>query len=123
MPSDEEVVRFLRAKLAEAERKLAAKQAELEPMLDEVRRLRASLRDYTSGAMGSGHVTDEVIVDWIREHASEGKPLSSREVAKGLGLDTRSISRRLLRMAKDGLIFGSPKQGYWAGPPGAAPAS
>jgi hypothetical protein len=116
MPSNDEVARFLRAKLDEAERNLAEKQAELEPMLDEVRRLRASLRDYTAGAMGSAQMTDEVIVNWIRAHGSEAEPVSAREVAAGLEVDTRGISNRLPRMVKHRLIFGSPKQGYWAGP-------
>lgn len=115
MPSNEDVALFLRTKLEEAERTLTAKQAEVEPLADNVRRLRASLHAVTAGAMGSGHTSDEQIVEWIRANATEKSPARAPEVAEGMEIDTRGISRRLPRMAKENLIAGDPERGYWIG--------
>jgi hypothetical protein len=114
MEPDDEVVQFLKKKLAEAEERLAAMEREIEPCRQEVRRLRASLSSAQTGTFGSSSVTDAEIVEWLRANSTQRKPLSSPEIAAGMSLDTRGLSRRLPRMANDGLINGSPDTGYWA---------
>jgi CRP-like cAMP-binding protein len=111
---EDEVVRFLRQKLQEAEAKLAVLEREIEPQRQDVRRLKASLASAMTGTFGSSSVTDGEIVNYVRENATQRRPLTAPEIASGLGLDTRGLSRRLPRMVNDGLLHGSPEPGYWA---------
>lgn len=114
MDTEDEVVLYLKGKLEAAEKKLAEMEREIEPQRQEVRRLRMSLASAQTGTFGSSSVTDGEIVDFLRAKSTQRKALSAPEIAAGLNLDTRGLSRRLPRMANDGLINGSPDTGYWA---------
>jgi hypothetical protein len=114
MGDDDEVERFLQAKLIEQEALLEGMEVAIEPHREKVRRLRASLAALqTTGTLGSGAVSDDDIIDFLKHNASERKPLLAAMIADGMSLDTRGLSRRLPRMVKEGLLDGSPETGYW----------
>jgi hypothetical protein len=114
MGDEDEVERFLQQKLAEQEAVLEGMEVAIEPHREKVRRLRASLAALqTTGTLGSGAVSDDDIIDFLKHNASERKPILASMVADGMSLDTRGLSRRLPRMVKEGLLDGSPETGYW----------
>lgn len=113
MDTDDDVVLMLKAKLDTAEKDLADAERKIEPLRQAVKRLRATLAAAQVGTYGSSSVTDAKIVEWLRSNSTQRKPLSAPEIAGGMNLDTRGLSRRLPRMANDGLINGSPDPGYW----------
>lgn len=113
MDNSQDVEGFLRRNLEAKEAELLAGEEALGPLRDEVKKLRIMLRDYTAGSMSSGHISDNDVVTFVKKHASEGGPLSTSEVAAGLGGDGRGFSRRLPRMVKDGLLAGDAENGYY----------
>ena len=115
---DDEVIRFLKDKLAAEEEVLHKMEVPLDAQREKVRRLRASLAAQQTGTFGSKSVSDHEIIKFLRANSSapgtQPGPLSASQIAEGMGLDTRGLSRRLPRMVKDKLINGSPEEGYWA---------
>lgn len=111
---DDELIKMLKEKLEAAEKELAEAERKIEPLRQTAKRLRATLATAQTGTFGSSSVTDADIVEWLRAKSTQKKPLSAPEIAAGMSLDTRGLSRRLPRMAGDGLIHGSPDTGYWA---------
>lgn len=113
MDEDDKVVRFLKTELAKEEATLRDMEAPVIGQREKVRSLRAALSSAQTGSFRSSAITDAAIIDYIKRNATESKPLLATEVATGLGVDTRGLSRRLPRMAKDGLLAGRPDPGYW----------
>jgi predicted nucleic acid-binding Zn ribbon protein len=114
---DDEVIRFLKEKLAAEEEILRKLEVPLDTQREKVRRLRASLAAQQTGTFGSRSISDAEIVEFLRRNSSapgtDPGPMSASRIAEGMELDTRGLSRRLPRMAKDRLIHGSPDEGYW----------
>lgn len=111
MAETNDVAEFLKQRLEEVETRLLAGEAALEPIRDEARKLKNSLREYNAGTMGSGAISDTDIINWLRKNAAES-PKRAPEIAAGMEIDTRGISRRLPRMAGEGLISGNAEDGY-----------
>lgn len=110
---DDEVIRFLKEKLAAEEEVLRKLEVPLDAQKEKVRRLRASLAAQQTGTFGSRSVADSDIISFLAENASEQAPMMASAIAEGMELDTRGLSRRLPRMVKDSLLEGSPDKGYW----------
>lgn len=113
--TENKAVTFLRKDLAEKEAALADLDRQAEPIREEVRKLNMAIRDLTSGAMGSGAITDDEIVRWLKANSEEKVRCRTPEIAAAFGGDGRGFSRRLPRMAREGLINGDAESGYWVG--------
>jgi hypothetical protein len=119
MSDEDEVVRFLKRKLAQEEAVLRKLERPIEAQREKVRRLRASLAAQQTGTFGSRSVADADIITFLAgSNASASKPMLARQIAQGMSLDTRGLSRRLPRMVKHGLLQGTKDTGYWAPAPG-----
>jgi|SRR5665213_1097392 len=112
MDEDNNVVKFLKSELAKEEKTLLEMEAPVAAQREKVRSLRASLAAMQTGSFRSNAITDADIIDYLAKNSSPRKPLLATEIAAGMGVDTRGLSRRLPRMAKDGLIEGD-TSGYW----------
>lgn len=104
---------LLREELKGVQQRIAVKRDELRPLEEEERKLERMIREYTSGSMGSGDITDEQIVSWIRRNSHENDRRTTQEIAKAFDGDGRGFSKRLPRMVRDGLIAGDSKAGYY----------
>lgn len=104
---------LLRKELDAVQEKLVAKREELRPLEEEERKLERMIREYTSGTMGSGDITDEQIVKWVRGNSHEDDRRTTQEIAKAFSGDGRGFSKRLPRMVRDGLLAGDSRVGYY----------
>lgn len=103
----------LRKELERVQAQLRERQEELRPLEEEEKKLERMLREYTSGSLGSGDITDDQIVTWVRKNAHEGDRRSTSEIARAFDSDGRGFSKRLPRMVRDGLLAGDPQGGYY----------
>jgi hypothetical protein len=98
---------------------LDGRRAELVRELEQVDR-RIKLCDHTidewTGRAGKKAGPAEEIVLFLRQNASETKPLHTPEIARGMGVKAQSLARRLKKMAEDDVIFGDKDNGYFAPP-------
>lgn len=104
------------------EESLAEKNAELEskvgPLAAEIKELEAFLKKITRGsktATGAPATSDEDLIAAVA-HVSKSGPAKSPDVAKFLGVDPRTISRRLSAFAADPekAVSGDKNAGYTA---------
>lgn len=93
---------------------LAEKNAELDkvagPLAAEIKELEAFLKKITRGTKVAGAppaTSDEVLLAAVGT-----EPKKSPDIAKDLGVDPRTISRRLAKHAADGKIAGDKDSGY-----------
>jgi CRP-like cAMP-binding protein len=97
--------------LREVDEAIAGKEAELRPLQERRKALVQAKFVLTRQGMTSTNIDDGQLVEIIRR-GSNGKPLTAPRIAELAGLDTRTISRRLPRMVKDGLLEGGKDTGY-----------
>lgn len=109
-----EVEKFLLEKLEDEKARLAEIDAMRGPVLEEIRKLEASLHGYQRSPMGSGTITDDEIIGWLRENSSVTGPKRVPEIAAAFDGDGRGFSKRLPRMVRDGKIDGDAEAGYFA---------
>jgi CRP-like cAMP-binding protein len=99
--------------LREIDEEISSKEAELRPLLERKKALVQARMVLTRQGMTSTNIDDGQLVEIIRR-GSNGKPMTAPRIAELAGLDTRTISRRLPRMVKDGLLEGGKDTGYKA---------
>ena len=104
---------ILRGRLEEIRAELEIKRTGLKPLEDEEKSLARMIAEYTRGSMGSSDITDNQVVSWLRAHSHEDDRKSTAEIAVAFGADGRGFSKRLPRMARDQLIAGDPRGGYY----------
>ena len=95
---------------------LAEKETELEkvagPLVEEVNVHKKWLKKNTKGTAASAPaVSDEDLLAAVG-HVAKSGPAKSTDIAKFLGVDPRTISRRLSAWAKSGDLQGDKDSGY-----------
>ena len=105
----EAAVALVQAALDEKEVEIQAKVGNLVVERDE---LVTALKKLTRGSKAPGEppaTSDEELVEAV---ATLGGPSGSKEVAAHLGVDVRTISRRLAKLADTEVISGNKDDGY-----------
>ena len=89
------------------------------PLAKEIKELEAFLKKITRGTKVPGAppaTSDEDLIATVGKLTSApgSSPVKSPDIAKALGVDPRTISRRLAKHAVDGAISGDKDSGYSA---------
>lgn len=113
---DPAVESALKARLKELRNSHEVLMEKLRPVDEEINRIERMLREYSSGSKVSSAISDEDIVAWINTNAREDDRRNTKEIATAFQGDGRGFSKRLLRMARDGMIHGDPQTGYYVSP-------
>jgi len=115
MSATDAIVELTQQKLAEVEAELESKVGPLAVERDELRKFLKKITK-SSGGSDAPATSDEDLVAAVAHVSKEG-PAKSPDIAKFLGVDPRTISRRLSAFAKDDsvAISGDKDSGYTAG--------
>jgi hypothetical protein len=110
------LIKMAEDRLAEVNKEIEAKVGSLATERDE---LTVALKKLTRGSKGPNEApatSDEELVSTVGKLTSApgSSPVGSKEVAAALGVDVRTISRRLAKHATDGNISGDKVDGYTA---------
>ena|ERR1039457_568476 len=121
--SKEKIVSATDAAVKLVQESLDEKNVELDkvagPLAKEIKELEAFLKKITRGTKVPGAppaTSDEDLIATVGKLTSApgSSPVKSPDIAKALGVDPRTISRRLAKHAVDGAISGDKDSGYSA---------
>lgn len=110
-------VQILQAELdsveAEIEQKVGDKLQARDSLRDAIKKLTRSAGT-ANGAKTSAVVVDDAeLIATVRKLIADGADgVTSSDIAKALGVDTRSVARKLARLATDGKLGGDKEAGY-----------
>lgn len=108
--------------LEEAKDRLAKIDAEIEekigPLATEKAEAVATIKRLSRGNGATVKVapatSDDKLIETVAEMSADGSRHTTQEIAANLGVDSRTIARRLAKMGKEGAIDGDKDQGYCA---------
>lgn len=109
--------------VAEAQTRLDEINAEIEktvgPLVEEKKELEGHIKKLTKGSGTNGSaesvVSDEALIEAVVKASTKaGGPVSSKDLATALGVDTRNIARKLTKLSSNGDIKGDKTAGYAA---------
>lgn len=106
----EAAVALVQAALDEKNEEIATKVPQ--SLLDERDSLAVALKKLTRGSKAPGEApatSDEALVEAV---GTLGGPSTSTDIGKHLGVDVRTISRRLAKLASTDVISGNKDDGY-----------
>lgn len=95
-------------KLDELEKEIQSKIGDIVNVRDELVKDIKKLERGTGGTNGGGPaISDEQLIEAVK-----GNPGTAKVIAGALGVDSRTVARRLSKMAADGTISGDKEAGY-----------
>lgn len=111
------VVDVLQSKLDEVESEISEKVGNLVSERDElmaaIKKLARSAPKQNGAKASTAAVSDEALIETVRKLTNDGEDaVSSSEIAKDLGVDTRAIARKLAKLAASGVLAGDKELGY-----------
>lgn len=110
------LIEMAEKRLAEVNEEIEAKVGPLATERDELTGALKKLKRGTKGPNEAPATSDEQLISTVGKltSAPDSAPVGSKEVAAALGVDVRTISRRLAKLATDGKIAGDKDAGYTA---------
>ena len=110
------LIEMAEKRLAEVNEEIEAKVGSLATERDELTVALKKLKRGTKGPNEAPATSDEQLIATVGKltSAPDSAPVGSKEVAAALGVDVRTISRRLAKHATDGNIVGNKVDGYTA---------
>lgn len=112
---EDAVEKTILAALEETKGELARFDEQRKPLVERVQKYERIAAELGAGPLKSDGVKDSEIVAWVRENASEGERVLTRDVAEAFGGDGRGFARRLKRMAEQDppMLWGDKNEGYY----------
>lgn len=97
----------------EIETKVGPALAELESIESEIKKL--SRKTGGTATSSAPATPDTVLVEVVEKLTKDGNAVKASDIASHLGVDSRSIARRLSKFATDGVLSGDKEAGYTPG--------